>query len=108
MWADLLAAETQARSAPHEVTRRAELYLHAGLPLERVLDALRISRATWYRRLESLREWEAQNRAALRVVEERPRFTPEEERKGAEALALLTQVADERDEADMRKRGPEQ
>jgi hypothetical protein len=58
MWADLLAGETQVRTAAHDVTRRAELYLHAGLPLERVLDALRISRATWYRRVAELREHE--------------------------------------------------
>jgi len=64
MWADLLNSEMQAQRAQHDVTRRAELYLYAGLPLESVLDALKISRATWYRRVEALRANEAENRAA--------------------------------------------
>jgi hypothetical protein len=62
MWSDLLMSENRARAAQHEVTYRAELYLSAGLPLDKVLDALKVSRATWYRRVEALREWEERNR----------------------------------------------
>lgn len=50
------------------MTRRAELYLHAGLPLERVLDALKISRATWYRRVADARAQEEANRLAMAGV----------------------------------------
>jgi hypothetical protein len=64
MWADLLTSELAARSAQHVVTRRAETYIYAGLPLDDVLDALKISRATWYRRVEAVRAWEADNSAA--------------------------------------------
>ena len=67
-WVDLLTGEMHARSAQHQVTSRAELYLYAGLPLETVLDALKISRATWYRRVEALREHEAENRAAAAKI----------------------------------------
>jgi hypothetical protein len=51
MWNSLRISETAAKSAAFEATDRAILYLDAGLPLDRVLDALKISRATWYRRL---------------------------------------------------------
>lgn len=69
MWVDLLTSENAAKAAPHNVTRRAEIYVEAaGLPLDRVLDALKISRATWYRRLQALREWESENRAAARRI----------------------------------------
>ncbi len=64
MWADLFNSEIDARSATHRVTSRAEVYTAAGLPLDRVLDALGISRATWYRRVEALRQWETRNIAA--------------------------------------------
>jgi hypothetical protein len=76
MWADLLMSETQARAAQHQVTKRATIYLHAGLPLDQVLDALSVSRATWYRRVEALTAWEAHNRrmeAADRRADERRR-----------------------------------
>lgn len=63
-WVDLLLAELDAQSATHKVTRRAQLYMHGGLPLEKVLDALKISRATWYRRVQGLEEWTAANLAA--------------------------------------------
>jgi hypothetical protein len=63
-WADLLTSELEARSAQHKVTQRAQLYVEAGLPVERVLDALKISRATWYRRLTDLDDWRARNLAA--------------------------------------------
>jgi|HubBroStandDraft_6_1064221.scaffolds.fasta_scaffold1005261_1 hypothetical protein len=64
MWTDLLLAETDARSAVHLVTRRAQIYMESGLPLEDVLDALKVSRATWYRRVEALQEWAAAAAAA--------------------------------------------
>lgn len=64
MWVDLLVSEMHAQSARHMVTQRAEVYLWSGLPLERVLDGLKISRATWYRRVAELRGWEAENAAA--------------------------------------------
>lgn len=59
MVGDLLMSEADARSSTNRVTARAELYLYAGLPLEQVLEALQISRATWYRRVEALRTSEA-------------------------------------------------
>ena len=59
---DLLTSESQALTAQHLVTRRAQIYIAAGtLTLDRVLDALKVSRATWYRRLEAVRTWEAEN-----------------------------------------------
>jgi hypothetical protein len=47
----LRTSETAAKIAAFDATERAILYLDAGLPLDRVLDALKISRATWYRRV---------------------------------------------------------
>jgi hypothetical protein len=77
MWADLLNAEIIARSAQHHVTARAELFLEAGLPLDKVLDALKVSRATWYRRVDALREWEAENQRAA----DRYNFTAKTDRQ---------------------------
>jgi hypothetical protein len=57
-----------ARSAQHKVTERASIYIATGLPLDQVLDALKISRATWYRRVEALDAWKIENRAAARRV----------------------------------------
>ncbi len=68
MWSDLLTSEMTARSAQHKVTERASIYLATGLPLDQVLDALKISRATWYRRLDALNAWKDENRAAARRV----------------------------------------
>lgn len=59
MWSDLLASEQRAVSERHMITQRALLYLDAGLPLDKVLDALKISRPTWYRRVRELRDWQA-------------------------------------------------
>jgi hypothetical protein len=64
MWLDLFTTENYARGEQHRVTSRAEVYLAAGLEMDKVLDALKISRATWYRRVDALRGWEAENRAA--------------------------------------------
>lgn len=64
MWADLLTSEIAAKSAQHHVTTRAKIYLEAGMPLDQVLDALKISRATWYRRAADHDEWRAANAAA--------------------------------------------
>jgi len=62
---DLRRSESEALSAQHHVTRRAEIYLVSNaLTLDHVLKALTISRATWYRRLETLRTWEAAEDAA--------------------------------------------
>lgn len=53
-------AEGAALAARHEVTRRANGFVAAGmLTLEEVLTVLNMSRPTWYRRLEALREWES-------------------------------------------------
>ena len=68
MWADLLTAELQWQQAREAVTVRGHLYLAAGLPLERVLDALKVSRSTWYRRVA---EVEAARAARLRESDER-------------------------------------
>jgi hypothetical protein len=57
---DLLISETSATAARHQVTKRAEIFLACtALTLDDVLDVLKISRATWYRRLEALKDWEA-------------------------------------------------
>lgn len=69
---DLLISESEVMSGQRQITRRAEIYLATGaLTLDRVLDALKISRATWYRRREALRTSEAADKAAS------PRKTPE-------------------------------
>jgi hypothetical protein len=58
---DLLISETSAISTRHQVTRRAEIFLACkALTLDDVLDVLNISRATWYRRLEALKDWETE------------------------------------------------
>lgn len=71
MWADLFTSEMSARNATDRVTERALLYQEAGLPLEQVLDALKCSRATWYRRVQAhdagrtaSRTWWDQHRAS--------------------------------------------
>jgi hypothetical protein len=57
---ELLTAQQSADAAWQEVTVRAQAFITAGtLTIADVLDVLRISRATWYRRLEALRHWEA-------------------------------------------------
>lgn len=64
MWCDLLLANIQAESASYAVTRRAEIYMRAaGLPLERVLNALDIDEPAWLLRVDALRANEAKNRA---------------------------------------------
>ena len=58
---DLLISETSAVSNRHQVTKRAEIFLACkALTFDDVLDVLKISRATWYRRLEALQDWEAE------------------------------------------------
>ncbi|MDQ3107840.1 MAG: hypothetical protein M3Q68_08575 [Actinomycetota bacterium] len=64
MWADLWQDALRARSAMYRLTERAELYLAAGLPLDRVLDALDIAHADWETRRVDLQCWKAENRAA--------------------------------------------
>jgi hypothetical protein len=59
MFADLARSETRAVSERHAITQRALLYVEAGLPTARVLDALLISRSTWHRRVQDLRAWQA-------------------------------------------------
>ena len=67
MWCDLLLGHADAESAHFGVTRRAELYVRvAGLPLERVYDALKTDAAGWAIRLDELREQERRNREATR------------------------------------------
>ncbi len=72
MWTDLLTSEMAASSAQHKVTERASIYIATGLPLEKVLDALTISRATWYRRVDALNAWKDDNRAAARRITAAP------------------------------------
>lgn len=64
MWADLLTSELRWQAERHAVTTRGLFYVEAGLPLDKVLDALKISRATWYRRVADLEANRAANRAA--------------------------------------------
>lgn len=56
MYLSLRAAEGRLREERDEVTRRALIYLDDGLPLDEVLVALGISRATWFRRVRELRQ----------------------------------------------------
>jgi hypothetical protein len=63
MWCDLFTAHNAAESAHFAVTRRAELYARvAGLPLEKVYDALKTDGAGWVARLADLRANEQRNR----------------------------------------------
>ena len=65
MWVDLLMSELRAKSAQHEVTKRADLYVRlGGLPIERVLDALKVDAEAWAARLEDLEDWRTENRRA--------------------------------------------
>ena len=64
MWCDLLLANAHADGERFHVTRRAELYMRvAGLPLERVLDALDVDEDGWLSRVAEARASEAKNRA---------------------------------------------
>lgn len=70
-WAHLLTDELHAKAAVHRVTEQAYLYMAGGLiDIDGVLDALKISRATWYRRLDALNEHRATNLAAGRRMDE--------------------------------------
>jgi hypothetical protein len=65
MWVDLMTSELRAKSAQHQVTKRADMYIRlAGLPVEKVLDALKIDAETWAARLADLEAWRTENRAA--------------------------------------------
>lgn len=68
MWADLFTSEMNARALSFSVTERAVLYVEAGLPVESVLDALKISRATWYRRVSDHNARRADNRVAASTI----------------------------------------
>jgi len=69
-WADLLFAELAWKQEREHITTRAQLYIEAGLPLERVLDALKLSRSGWYKRIATV---EAAQAARLADAEERER-----------------------------------
>jgi hypothetical protein len=62
MWADLRNSEIRQIDERNWLTQRALNYMEAGLPLVSVLDAFRCSRATWYRRVQDLRQWQARDR----------------------------------------------
>jgi len=62
-WCDLLMSELAAKSARHTVTARARLFLDAGLPLARVLDALKIAEDEWDARIADHDATKAANRA---------------------------------------------
>lgn len=65
MWCDLLTANLHAENASLAVTRRAEIYMRAaGLPLDRVFDALAIDEQRWTERVAALRASELANKAA--------------------------------------------
>jgi hypothetical protein len=53
MLADLVMTETAARAMGQLAVLRARLYIDEGLPLQRVLDTLHLSRASFYRRLHA-------------------------------------------------------
>lgn len=71
MWVDLFMAHRAAESDHFHVTRRAELYVRvAGLPLEKVYDALKTDAAGWASRVAALRENERRNREAAEAREQ--------------------------------------
>lgn len=53
MLADLAMSETAAQGMYELTMLRARLYAEEGLPLERVLGVLHLSRASYYRRLKA-------------------------------------------------------
>lgn len=59
MYEDLRDSETRLLAERHAITARALVYIGAGLDQRSVLVALGISRATWYRRVQDLRQAEA-------------------------------------------------
>lgn len=71
MWCDLLTAEQRWKAERHAVTTRARLYMAAGLPAERVLDALNINPGEWVARVNDLEAAQAENRAAARRLTEK-------------------------------------
>jgi hypothetical protein len=85
MYIDLLTEEMHAKSAPHRVMDRAELYLSLGLPMDDILSAMKISRATWYRRLDALYQWRADNHiSAHRALNRLAEGAQEDLKLGAE------------------------
>lgn len=76
MWADLFTAELAARSAAHLVTRRALIYAGCGLPVDQVLDALKIDGEAWAERCADYEAWRAASRAAARRIEARAAVDP--------------------------------
>lgn len=76
MWADLFTAELAARSAVHLATRRALIYVGCGLPVDQVLDALKIDGEAWAERCADYETWRAANRAAAHRVEDRAAADP--------------------------------
>lgn len=68
MWCDLWHEDLAAKSAGHRVTMRALIYVSAGLPLDRVLDALKLDEAAWTERVQELEHWQAENVAASRRI----------------------------------------
>lgn len=71
MWVDLLLAELHWKSERERVTTRAQLYLRAGLPLEKVLDALKITAEEWDERVHETRAARAER---VRDIEARERI----------------------------------
>jgi len=57
---DIRNTERRLLAEHHASTRRALLYIEAGLTRQDVLDALGISQATWYRRVQDLRQADAE------------------------------------------------
>lgn len=53
MVADLLMSDLIAQSAAQVTILRARLYVSEGLPLDRALTALNISKPTYYRRIRN-------------------------------------------------------
>lgn len=68
VWVDLLTEEIAARSAQHRVTGRALLYIEAGLPVQQVYDALKLTHVEWIDRVAAHDAWRAENRAAAERI----------------------------------------
>lgn len=74
-WCDLMLDELAAKSAQHRVTGRAVLYMEAGLPVDRVLDALKLTEPEFSARLAAWSAWREENRRAsegLRITRVEP------------------------------------
>jgi hypothetical protein len=63
-YADLFMGELRWKGDREMVMTRAQLYINAGLPLEQVLEAMKLSRSAWYKRVAVMEAARAERAAA--------------------------------------------